>query len=439
MSKTLPKIYKRSGVYVPTPCEETTILEAPDGRIITLTFSYPIQRKILVREYPTGQLLAEIPIPVGTGGGTAIVSDGVIHVFLASPFVLQPANDILHGIISSDWTLGPLSVVYSATGTDNICNLGIVSSPHGFIMNVETQQAARQVFFLRSTNLVNWSEVGSPMATGDYLGSPKIWYSARRNEFFLTFLKRQMPSGKYYTTVARLPADLSTYEEFAGNHVLVFPDGAGETLNASDLTMVEMDGQTHMVYLDGTQNDPQYTNYRSAFFDGSMNDLWEIFFPMAASHVVPPPIPAETGLNMLPAMTSNTTAGWSVGASTVLNAGVAAWHAADRNPGSFWHNQQVAAYPHEWWATGPEIPIYSFAIKPRSGYPAQGPKNFTVSAKVGNSWQVVKTVTNAVYAEGQFTTFALDEPIMASGFRLNVTANGNSDGNLSIGDIEIRS
>lgn len=438
MSKTLPAIFKRSGVYVPTPCEETTIIEAPDGRIVTLTFSYPVQHKILVRSYPSGQMIAEIPVPAGAGGGTAIVSDGVIHVFLASPFVLQPANNILHGIIDANWSLGPLSVVYTATGTDNICNLGIASSPHGFIMSVETQQAARQVFFLRSTNLVNWSEVGAPMATGDYLGSPKIWYSQRRNEFFLTFLKRQMPSGKYYTTVARLPPNLLTYQEFAGDHVLVFPDGVGETLNASDLTMVEVRGKTYMVYLDGTQNDPTYTNYRAAFFDGSMDELWGRFFPVVPP-VISPPVPPETGVNALPAMTGPITSGWSAGASSVFSPSMTAWNAVDRTAATFWHCQPSIPAPPEWWVTGPEVPIYSFAIMPRAGYAGQAPKNFSVSVKIGNGWQNVKSFNNATCAEGQFTTFRLDQPVMASGLRIVTTANGNSDGNVSIGEVEIRS
>jgi len=425
--KTLPGIFKRSGVYLPAPTQETTIIKAPSGQVVTLTFTSE-QSKLTVRDFASGSVITEVNWPVTkTGGGTAIVSDGVLYVFASAPFITPAGNSIVRAQFDSNWVMSTPVTVYTATAPDNLCNLGICASPCGFVMSCETQQPAHQVFFLKSTDLTNWSAVGTAIASGAYIGSPKIHYSQRRNLFFLTLL-RQVNGNLYYTAVAKLPPSLSSYE--IASNALVYPDGAGETLNASDLTMVEANGKTCMVYLDGDQT--AYGNYRAALYDGTMEQLWEQFFPL--SGISPPP----GTTNQIPAMTGPNTSGVTMSASDSFQyASFLPWMAADRDGSTFWHCNTSVAYPH-WlqvmFSTAKTINSYS--IKPRSGFVNQSPKTFTLQGLNG-SWVTLDAQSNQSYTDGVAKIFTLASAATYTSFRWVMDSNVEGSTNLSIGEVEL--
>lgn len=426
---TLGSIYKRSAIYVPAPCAETTLLVGPNDKLTSFSFPYHQQQaRVIVRDYASGAQIASANWPAAnTGGGTAIVANGVVHVFAASPFV-GAANQVLHGVLDQNWSMSTPAVVHTATAPMNICNLGITASPLGYIMSLETQQT-QQVYFLRSADLNSWSPIGTPMATGVYLGSPKIYWSQRRGCFFLTFLR--YVGGKFETAVAKFTADLNSY--VIAPHPLIAPDGAGETINASDMTMAEQDGITHLIYLDGDQT--SYANYRAAIYPGSMEDLWEEFFPFEQAPNPPPP---ATG-NILPQMTGGTTASVTISASDTHTAGFHAWHAADRNSSTFYHCG-AAAYPH-WWKSDFPQPVTptSYGIKCRPGFAGQAPKDFTLAALVNGTWTAIDTRSGVTgYQDGVFKDFTVAAPVGASSFRLLVTANVEGSANLSFAEIELR-
>jgi hypothetical protein len=431
---TTATIYKRASVYVPQPCSETTIIVAPNGKLVTLTFLYhQTTARIVVRDFWTGNEIATAPWPAqGTGGGTAIVADGTVHVFAALGFIHTAGNSIVHAVFDANWVLSTPQVVWTATAPDNVCNLGITASPHGYVMSIETQQANRQLFFLKSTDLTTWSAVGTPWATGEYLGSPKIYWSQRRGCFFVTYLR--FIGSKFHTYLAKVPANLNSYT--IAPNALVSPDGQGETSNTSDMTIAEYDGVTHLIYMDGEQT--AYTNYRASSFMGTMERLWEQFFPF--EQVTAPPSPPPSG-NVLPQMTGPTTAGVTISASDQYGPlPFYPWQAADRNESTFYHCSNTVAYPH-WWRpdlAGPAT-IISYGVKCRPGFPAQAPKDFSLQALVSGNWVTVDQRSGVTgYQDGLFKDFIVASPVATSAYRLFVTANVEGSANLSFGEIDLR-
>lgn len=428
---TLAKIYKRASVYASAPCPETTIIVAPDGRLVTLTFWYKEPAaKIIIRDFWAGSTIAEAPLAqLRTGGGTAIVANGQVHVFCALPFV-GTAAQIVKATFDANWNLSSPEVIHTAVAPNNPCNLGICASPLGYVISVETQQVG-QVYFLRSADLATWTPIGTPMSTGVYLGSPKIYWSQRRGCFFLTYLVNS--DGKFHTAVAKFAPDLNGFQ-VAPNYLLS-PDGQGETGNTSDMTLVEVDGITHLVYLDGNQT--AYTNYRAAVYLGPLEQLWEEFFPFVP--VVVEPVP-ETG-NVIPQMTGPTTGGVVISASSqYFNNAFLPWHAADRNQASCWHSSGTTAYPHRWRIDFPAAKtISSYAIKCRDGQAGQAPKNFRLETLVNGSWVAADTQADITgYQVGVFKEFTLQAPVTATSFSIVTTANVEASANLSFSEIELR-
>lgn len=428
---TLPKLYRRTAPYIPAPCYETTLFEGIDGKLTTVSYEYSdTHARLIFRDFFTASELAtydwEQP---RMAGGTVIVANGLVHVFVAAPFV-GTANQVVHIAFDNNWQPSQRQPVYTATAPDNICNLGICSSPFGYVMSLETMQPGRQIFFLRSTDLVNWAEVGNPISTGQYLGSPKIFWSQRRGCFFVTYLRK--PGDQFFTAAARMPQDLSTFT--IASQALVFPDGAGEQVNASDLTMVEKDGVVHVLYFDGNQLVP--ASSRAAAYFGTMEDLWEEFFPFTVEAAPP----SNQYINLIPQMTGPTTSSATITASSqFFNGAFLPWHAADRNPASFWHCNNQVQYPHSWQASfAAAKTVKSYSITCRDPLPGQAPKNFSLMALINSSWQTIDTQQNVSgYVVGSPKTFTLPASITSTAFMLVVGANVEGSANLSFSEIAL--
>lgn len=428
---SLPSIYRRNSPYIAAPCWETTVFVGIDGKLTTISFEYSdTASKLVIRRFVDSHILAAYDWGLPrVAGGTVMVADGLVHVFAASPFI-GTANKILHITFDDSWAPSPVQTVYTAAAPDNICNLGICSTPLGYIMCVETQQLPRQIFFLRSTDLTAWSEIGNPVATGEYLGSPKIYWSQRRGQFFVTYLRK--PGNEFFTAVASLPKDLSTFT--IAPKILMFPDGVGEAVNASDLTMAEQGGVTHILYFDGNQLVP--ASSRAAAYFGTMEDLWEEFFPFSISQA-PPPVQS---VNLIPQMTGANTSGATISASSQFyNGAFLPWHAADRNPASFWHCNNQLAYPHSWQASfAAAKTVKSYSITCRDPLPGQAPKNFSLIALINGSWQTIDTQQNVSgYVVGTPKTFTLPTAITSTAFMLVVGANVEGSANLSFSEIAL--
>jgi hypothetical protein len=263
---------------------ETTLTHLPDGRLVAVTFG---GHEIFIRDPSTAAVIKSIPTPGGMFMGTAISSGGLLHVFGTTPICdyLKPGGRIVHATIDANWTLSAPTTIYTDS---SMCNLGLTTTPHGWVMSVETQHVKPEsystgIFFLTAPDIngTTWTRTGVMASTGNYIGSPKIHYSSARDEFFVTYSAQA--DKMYYTAAARMPSDLSTFIPFAGNAkwpartAILAPDVSAEMVDNSDVTYVEDSGHVEGIYVDGNQDTTAHL--RRFTYPGSTEQFEQEFFP----------------------------------------------------------------------------------------------------------------------------------------------------------------
>jgi len=372
--------------------------------------------------------LAVIPAP-DMCYPSAYVENGTVFVFGTS--VDHKRISVMRSTDLLTWT--PPVVVYTAPSGMGFFNTSVARNPvkNRTRMIVETQDTAYPskpfvAHFLKPQTMEQWTMLPHVFSDAPFVNCPTIAYIGDT----LYMLYMTLYGDQHITFAARSFDDGVTWGQGLGadGETAAFVPSAGEGNNNSDVALVEHNGQTYFTY--GRGNQLAWLECATAVYPGTMKQYFEQFFP-----VIPNPTDPQ---NLIPPMTGPSTGGVTVAASSVHAAGFAAWFAADRNAGTFWHCDPNAAYPHWWSATfaAPES-VMTYSIKCRAGLPEQGPKNFAFQGWSGSAWVTLDTQENQTYANGVAKLFTLPEPVEYAAFRLLISANVEGSVNLSFGEVEI--
>lgn len=170
----------------------------------------------------------------------------------------------------NNWS-APVDVLLPPPGMQ-VLNTSISVDDQGFILAYETCEPNTKCFnarFLRSTDLVNWTPVGSIFKPQIYAACPTIRFVD--GYYYVFYLKHV---GHFATYVSR-STDLVNWED-SPITVLSALDDPAEDRNNSDFDLVELNGKVHMQYADGDQL--TWTNIRSASYQGTLKQFVEEFF-----------------------------------------------------------------------------------------------------------------------------------------------------------------
>lgn len=207
---------------------------------------------------------------------SAIVNNGTLYVFGNTGGRTQISVTSTSDLIN--WT--PKQVVYTAPAGRNVFNNSVAADATGFVMAYETcdqNQVCFNARFMRSSDLINWTAAGGVYEPGYYTACPTIRYS--NGYYYMLFLSAfHSNNGTYYATNIARSTDL-THWQFSQMTVISPLDG-DYAMNASDMDLVEYNGQVRIVY----SNISQYGQYvpgtglREATYNGSIDQFFAEFF-----------------------------------------------------------------------------------------------------------------------------------------------------------------
>jgi hypothetical protein len=148
---------------------------------------------------------------------------------------------------------------------------------------------------------------------------------------------------------------------------------------------------------------------------------------------------ATAGPNQIPAMTSATTSGVTMSASSTLAvSGFEPWRAGDRDAATSWHCAASAGVPQT-LVTGfsSSVVIASYTLRARGdGNENQAPTGWTLQGWNGTSWINLDTRSGVTLASTAVSSFNIASPAAYTQYRLNITAGGNG-GNISVAEIAL--
>lgn len=233
---------------------------------------------IQVQSFPDYQILSRTPFPYNFG--SAIVENGVVHVFGSSNTALGPGNHIVMSTSTDllNWT--PPVTILTAPSNQTLYNSSVAKGPSGFVMTYEVHEEDNTAWFLAqflsSSDLLNWTPIGTRFDPKSENACPTIRYS---NGYWYLFTMHDrgsvINSSRYYTSVAR-STDLINFEE-SPIEVLNSYGRTDEGINNSDIDMVEYHGKMIFVYLVGNQIDFAYMKLGS--YNGTFDEFIGQFFP----------------------------------------------------------------------------------------------------------------------------------------------------------------
>jgi alpha-L-fucosidase len=128
--------------------------------------------------------------------------------------------------------------------------------------------------FARSKDLESWTRVPEVVfGTDRYTACPCIRYVA--GYYYLMYLEHRTPRWFFETFMAR-SKDLRTWQLSPLNPMLT-PDGIDEGINASDLDVIEHEGNSYIYYAVGDQR--TWMNVKRANYPGPLREFFERHFP----------------------------------------------------------------------------------------------------------------------------------------------------------------
>jgi hypothetical protein len=272
---SIPPLHKRAGNWLLNTYETSAITF--NGAPLAITFNRgwtaTQSTSFTIRNILTSEVLAT---KMWTGGlGSAIVINDTIHLFGSTDWGSN-GNAVIHSVLDAGFNPSTPSVILQANSSYRIFNTDICATPCGFTMTYETNSG---IYFLTSTDGNSFSPVlNASIHQGQYCACPSVaridgWY-------YLTYLSYL--DNKYVTQVSR-SKDLITWQDFTGNTTypsyicLLAPDGPGEGINASDVSMTEYNGCVYGVYMDGDQS--TWAHLRTFIYFGTLEQLYKEFFP----------------------------------------------------------------------------------------------------------------------------------------------------------------
>lgn len=231
--------------------------------------------------------VAELPYPRYLGC-IHVAADGRVYSF-GSTDVSQTANRVMMQEIDPlTWTwIGTEAQIYQAPAGRKVYNTSVTHGPDGYIMALETDEGAKpfSIRFLCSDNLTQWFPIGQLCHAAFYSACPTIRY-AEDGWYLLSYMWQfKQPNGQiiFESAMART-RNFVTIETFQGNtnltahQNLMSPDPM-EGVNNSDVDFIEWDGKVYFTYLTGDQTTWAFAN--DAWFDGTMTDLYRMYWPPA--------------------------------------------------------------------------------------------------------------------------------------------------------------
>lgn len=209
--------------------------------------------------------------------GSAIMNEGTLYIFGTTPDYKNNNGSEVNMISTNDlinWT-API-VVLNKNPNMTYFNTSVDKLPDGsFIMAAETCEPNTVCFnsrFYKSTDLVNWVEVGSIFSKNSYAACPTIRYVSGYYYLFYLIVEQNGAQLKFSTYIAR-SLDLVNWEY--GKMLVLGPEG-DEGINASDMDLIEHQGKVYINYADGDQG--AVSDIRLATYEGSLNDFVQKFF-----------------------------------------------------------------------------------------------------------------------------------------------------------------
>jgi hypothetical protein len=151
----------------------------------------------------------------------------------------------------------------------------------GWIMAYERNETNVTTRFLTSPSLSSpsWSSIGGALNAAIYTAAPTVKNLGGGN-YAVFWIEKS--GNNYYTNISKT-TDFTTFTHFAGNskwsnnYRVLAADIEGEGTNNSDFDCCEFDGRVYINYLTGDQM--SWGDLKSAWYDGSLLELFEEFFP----------------------------------------------------------------------------------------------------------------------------------------------------------------
>ncbi len=222
--------------------------------------------------YSGKTLIAEHTTTLGLA--SAIVSGSRLYVFGAQNWN-QTTNDI--SFIYTDDLINWSEPQIAIHSKINIVyfNNSVTQLPDGsFVMVYETCEPGTTCFnarFAQSTDLVNWTDVGTIYSPNSYAACPTIRFAD--GKFYMFYLKK---FGDHFATALTRSSDLVNWEESSQIVVSTRYYESTEGINASDMDLIEFNGQVQINYADGDQHD--WFDIRLAKYNGTLEQFLLEFF-----------------------------------------------------------------------------------------------------------------------------------------------------------------
>lgn len=259
----------------PTINLETELIVFND-RLLELQFirgwHTPYASRLRVVDHLTGEVLADNP---WTGGlGSAIVKDGVIHVFGTTNWSAN-GNKIIRSTLDANYAPSTPVDALLVNSPFIFFNTSVCEDSNGYRMVVETSVG---VYFARSTDLASWNFYGGQLGAGGYCACPTIDYID--GVHYLTYLKNA--SGNFVTQVAKSTNNCFSFSYFNGKGVnpagsyLLVNETERDGVNASDASFAEFNGKVYGVYLNGDQS--TWGDSHRFEYNGTLAQLFAEFF-----------------------------------------------------------------------------------------------------------------------------------------------------------------
>jgi sucrose-6-phosphate hydrolase SacC (GH32 family) len=263
MPAPTPAFIQRQGVLVPGIMESTPFVM--HGTLYSMVSARELGE---LRIYQGSDLVSYALSPLTLA--SAIVHNDTLYVYGTtdsdSLSMVQTA-DLMH------WT-APQRVLNMPIG-QKLFNNSITETPSGWTMAVETCELNTTCFnarFYTSTDLINWTPIGTIMSPNAYAACPTIRYVA--GAYYIFYLKH---IGDYFATYVARSYDLETFNESSQVVLSTRLYEGTEGINASDMDLVEYQGVVYINYADGNQT--TWVNIHRATYNGTLEQLTKEFFP----------------------------------------------------------------------------------------------------------------------------------------------------------------
>lgn len=183
--------------------------------------------------------------------------------------------------VSSDLENWRHETVLLPESGEHLFNTSVCQDDRGFLMAYETDSPVQFCFkFARSEDLSNWEKIPDLVFTGEkreYSACPVIRYFAPY--YYVMYLHAPTESSNGWVQYMARSKDLADWELSPYNPILEADPSEGK--NASDVDLIEVDGQTYLYYAIGDQE--TWSTIRVAMFDGPIKNFYEDHFPEDAN------------------------------------------------------------------------------------------------------------------------------------------------------------